>query len=173
MTRREILLLIGGLSMADKLHVLGQYTFGAARAAAAELLRRQEGFRAKPYDDAGEVSIGFGRCLTQRGISPEEAELMLENDLIEDLRILKTIFSDEELMCMHHSRRVALLSMAHQLGPGLGGFRKMIAAIKRRDWAEAEKHALDSKWARQTPKRARQIAKALRTAGFSELTQEV
>lgn len=60
--------------------------------------------------------------------------------------------------------QIALVSMCYQLGAdGLGHFVKMWEAIARGDGAEAERQALDSRWARQTPRRAKETAAMLRS----------
>ena len=60
----------------------------------------------------------------------------------------------------------ALLSMAFNLGgPRLTGFQRMRRALRRRDFAEAAKEALDSKWAKQVPHRATEIAKLIQQDG--------
>ena len=52
--------------------------------------------------------------------------------------------------------------MGYQMGvSGLMRFRRMWAAIRRFDWTEAHREALDSLWAKQTPKRAREVAALL------------
>lgn len=59
-------------------------------------------------------------------------------------------------------KQIALVSMCYQLGAeGLGRFVKMWAALSRGDWPEAERQALDSLWARQTPGRAQETAAML------------
>ena len=56
-------------------------------------------------------------------------------------------------------KKQALANMAFQLGvTGLLNFRRMLAAIKDGDWTRARIEALDSKWASQTPARAKEIA---------------
>ena len=52
-----------------------------------------------------------------------------------------------------------LLNMAYNMGvPNLMGFKKMFTALDAQDYAEAGLEALDSKWARQVPNRAMEIA---------------
>ena len=54
------------------------------------------------------------------------------------------------------------MNMAYQMGvPGLLRFKKMLSALEAGDWKTAEKEALDSLWARQTPRRAREVASLL------------
>jgi len=52
----------------------------------------------------------------------------------------------------------ALGNMAYQLGVGgVSNFKKMLAALKAGDRELAATEALDSKWAGQTPERARRV----------------
>ena len=47
-----------------------------------DLIRRHEGLRLRPYHcTANRLTIGYGRNLEDRGITEEEAEYLLENDL--------------------------------------------------------------------------------------------
>ena len=51
-----------------------------------------------------------------------------------------------------------LTEMAYQMGlSGLMGFINMHVAIENKDYKEAAKHGLDSKWNRQTPERAKRL----------------
>ena len=60
-------------------------------------------------------------------------------------------------------RRHALISMAFNMGgPRLADFRRMRAAIAAGRWEAAAAEALDSRWARQTGRRADEIAAMLR-----------
>ena len=63
----------------------------------------------------------------------------------------------------HPARQAALISMAFNLGkPRLAGFRRMRAVINRGDWGNAAAEAEASLWARQTRRRADEIARLLR-----------
>ena len=45
-------------------------------------LRRDEGVRLKPYrDTVGKITIGVGRNLTDVGITPDEADVLLDHDI--------------------------------------------------------------------------------------------
>ena len=60
----------------------------------------------------------------------------------------------------------ALCEMAYQMGvAGLLGFKNTLALIKERKYTQAAENMLKSKWATQTPKRAREIANLVRNAG--------
>ena len=52
--------------------------------------------------------------------------------------------------------------MAYQLGVnGVLKFKKMIEALRSKDYKEASKQGLDSLWAKQTPQRANRLMKRM------------
>jgi len=128
-----------------------------------EMIRRHEGLRLFPYQcTEGEWTIGYGRNLEDKGISRDEANLLLENDISECELDLNRMFAFNEVVRLS-SRRNALIDMRFQLGAGgFRAFTKMIEAIRQRDWDTAADEALNSLWAQQTPERAQEIAKMLR-----------
>lgn len=139
------------------MNTIGFYT------AARELVRKHEGLRLKVYrDTAGKLTIGYGRNLDDKGISNSEAETLLDNDLKEVYGDLETIFSktiwDEDI-----NRLAALVSMRFNLGPaGFRKFKKMIEAVRNRDWNEAANQAKDSQWYSQVGVRGQEIVDLLK-----------
>ena len=124
------------------------------RNALREQLMLAEGYRPKPYRcSAGKLTIGHGRNLDDVGIDSDEARYLLDKDITRCIADLATFPWFESL---DPARRRALLDMRFQLGPtGFRGFKKMIAALERRDFATAAREAADSKWAASdTPRRA-------------------
>ena len=107
-----------------------------------------EGMRLKPYKcSAGKTTIGIGRNLEDKGITPDEAYMMLDNDIrevIDDLQL--------EVFCGAWRRfpdnvRLVMCSMRFNLGhSGFRGFKRMIAAAKRLDWESVKSEMRDSKW---------------------------
>ena len=85
--------------------------------------------------------------------------------LAQNVRAIADQLASRSFYCQcNGARAIVLLSMAYQMGVGgLLKFRKMLAAIEDNDWPEAEKQALDSRWAKQTPDRAKRHAEILRT----------
>ena len=123
-----------------------------------EDLKRDEGVRNYPYTDTeGILTIGVGRNLEDRGLSDDEIDVLLTNDLkwvIHDLDRNLPWWRD-----MPSGKQRALANMAFNLGyPRLSGFRKMLAALEAGDWNGAAAEALDSRWARQVGDRAHRIA---------------
>lgn len=135
----------------------------AERAAVRELITRHESYRRHPYRcTAGKLTIGVGRNLDDVGIDAEEARYLLDRDIARCLDDLSTFPWFHGLDSI---RQRALIDMRFQLGAaGLRGFKQMIAAIARGDYAAAAAAALDSKWAKlDTPARAAEVAAMLRT----------
>ncbi|RZW13250.1 MAG: lysozyme, partial [Desulfobulbaceae bacterium] len=61
------------------------YLSDSSRSELRDILKRHEGVSLFAYDDTvGKCTIGYGRCIDReggKGISLEEAEYLLENDL--------------------------------------------------------------------------------------------
>lgn len=132
------------------------------RALLAAQLEIDEGARRHPYKDTkGKLTIGIGRNLEDAGISPEEARMLLANDLdwVEvDLDRNLDWWRD-----MSEERQQALANMCFNLGwPRLSTFKKMLSALEAGDYDRAADEALDSKWARQVGARATRISKQIK-----------
>ncbi|WP_376787674.1 hypothetical protein [Klebsiella aerogenes] len=64
-------------------------------------------------------------------------------------------------------RRAALVNMVFQLGAtGVLGFKKMLQYLNNREYSLAADEALDSKWAVQTPARAKRVTEVIRNGNF-------
>lgn len=129
-------------------------------------LRRDEGEVLSVYEcSEGYATIGVGRLIDARkngGISREESAYLLNNDLQRIDAALRSRFS--WFSGLDEARQGALVNMAFQMGvEGLAGFPNMLACVRLGRYAEAAEHALDSKWARQTPARARRVARQIET----------
>ena len=130
---------------------------------------REEGFRSKPYRcTEGYLTVGFGTNL-DAGLSREEAALLLRYRLdraAEDVaRALPWTAGLDDV------RRGVLVAMTYQLKGGIAGlvkFKGTLSAIQRQDWEAAARGMLASKWARQTPGRAKRTAEAMRSGRWPE-----
>jgi lysozyme len=124
-------------------------------------LRLHEGERLKPYvDTVGKVTIGVGRNLTDRGIRPDEAELMLRNDILEACDELDALFPAWRSLTA--ARQRVLIDMMFNLGRArLSKFERFLAAIKSADWPGASAEMLNSKWAEQVGARAQTLARMM------------
>lgn len=121
-------------------------------------LTSDEGIRLKPYTDSvGKLTIGIGRNLSDGGISPAEADLLLTNDIANVIQTLDKAFP--WAASMTEPRQRALANMCFNMGfSKLLGFRQMLAALQAGDYMEASKQALDSDWSREVGDRAHRIA---------------
>ena len=107
-----------------------------------------------PYTDTvGKLTIGFGRNLSDNGISLAEADALLDHDIdsaIKDLVIRYPWFE-----ALDPVRQAVLVNMAFNLGiVRLGGFKNTLAAIQRGDYAAGAIGMLESRWASQVGRRA-------------------
>lgn len=127
-------------------------------------LMRDEGFSQFPYMcPAGHQTIGYGRNLEHRGLSTDEAMMLLRNDLSLAERELKAAFPWYPSLPGQVKR--GLINMHVNLGlPRLMKFKNMLKALSNGDYALAADEALDSKWARQVGERARRIAEMMQEA---------
>ena len=127
-------------------------------------LKRHEGWVPHAYrDHLGFWTIGYGRLIDPArggGLSLDEGEYLLRNDIEGRIATLRSRLAWFDRL--PDRKKQALTNMAFQLGVnGLLGFRRMLHALQNRQWSEARREALDSRWAKQTPVRAREIANML------------
>ena len=130
-------------------------------------LRRDEGTRATAYQDhLGFWTIGVGRLIDSRkpgaGLRPDEIDYLLKNDISDRVQALTKALPWFDRL--DEARRGALINMAFQLGTaGLLGFKSTLALIAAGKYAEASEQMLKSKWANQTPARAKRLAEQMKT----------
>lgn len=122
---------------------------------------KHEGLRLKPYTcPAGKLTIGVGRNLEDRGISEEEAMMMLQNDII---ACRKECYANFHWFGeMDEVRQGVILEMCFNLGiTRLKGFKKMLKACELKNYTLASQEMLTSLWARQVGNRAKTLAKIM------------
>lgn len=126
-----------------------------------EQLEQHEGRERFPYTDSvGKLSIGVGRNLEDRGLSDDEIDYLLANDL-------KEVFADLETFPwwtgLDPVRRNVLADMRFNLGPArFRQFRLMLAAVAAGDYDKAAAQMLASKWAGQVKGRAVTLARQMK-----------
>ena len=132
-------------------------------------LRRDERLRLLPYDDAtgldirpgnvlsGQLTIGYGHNLSERGITTQQAEDWLDQDI--RFAIMDLFRTWPWIQQLDGPRQVALTEMCFNLGVSrLKGFKKFLALMYARNYEQAAVEALDSHWADQVGARATRIA---------------
>ena len=123
-----------------------------------EYVKKNEGLRLKPYlCPTGILTIGYGHNL-EEGISESVAEVIFNEDIQVAINDVLDIFSNnkgEYQLVLSSNRYIALVDMMFNLGKSrFLTFKKMIKAIKKKDWDRAADELLDSKYANQVKQRA-------------------
>ena len=129
-----------------------------------ELIAKHEGKKLEMYmDTVGVPTIGYGHNL-QTPISEKAAMQILEDDV----KVAVTEL-DENMMWwrdLPEKAQIVLASMVFNLGfPRFSRFKKMIAALENRDYAEASAQMEDSKWFYQVKSRGVELCNMMKEAG--------
>lgn len=143
-----------------------------------EILKYEEGYRSKPYiDTEGYPTIGIGFLIGPKGaklsnytctISERVAEVWLQ-DYVSDMTVKMNGFSviKSAIMQCNEARKDILMSMAYQMGiPGLASFTTTLGMLSQGQFTYAADNMLKSKWASQTPARAKRHAQVIRDGTY-------
>ena len=137
-----------------------------------DIIKEHEGFKSKPYSleyktANGEnvtekfKTIGYGFRMDYLEIDEEIAEMILLRKIHEIEKNLDNKF--EWYDDLPESVRDGVISIVYQLGlTSFMAFRKTIGFISEGKWEEAADEALDSRWAVQTPSRAKAVTDMIR-----------
>lgn len=119
-------------------------------------IKTDEGLRLETYVDTnGHVTVGYGRNL-ENGITLDEAELLFQNDL---KRTEDELEQHDWYNNAPQNVKNALINMNFNLGiTKLLEFKDMIGALESKSYRAAAQAALNSLWAKQLPKRSKEIA---------------
>ena len=131
-------------------------------------LKRHESLELKPYKcTSGKLTIGVGRNLEDIGITEQEAELLLLNDIG---RVKQELVNDQWYMDLDPVRKAVIENMSFNLWyPSLKKFQAMIASISEGDYETASKEMLDSRWSKQVGQRSIELAEQMRTGQWQEV----
>tara|TARA_R100000231_G_scaffold50965_4_gene43123 strand:+ start:3716 stop:4189 length:474 start_codon:yes stop_codon:yes gene_type:complete len=119
-----------------------------------ETIKKHEGLVLFAYEcSEGKTSLGYGRNLDDTGITEEEANYLLDNDVdkvIDNLDEYWPVWRD-----MPVQAQAVCIDMTFQMGiTGFMNFRRTRALMEMGDFVGASEECLRSKWAEQTPSRA-------------------
>ena len=127
-------------------------------------VKAHEGFRNSVYKDTlGKRTVGYGHLCVEdhweenREYTVPELERVLEADLNNAIQGAEELCSD----CpdIRDQAKEIIVEMVFQLGKtGVSKFRNMWKALKVPDYPTAAKEMLDSRWAKQTPGRAKEMS---------------
>jgi lysozyme len=128
-----------------------------------EILELHEGKKSKLYKcTAGKWSIGVGRNLEDKGLRPDEIELMFKNDIQEAVDELEKFFPWTK--GLDPVRKYVLVDMSFNMGiTVLRQFVNTLGMVQRGEYKKASEAMLQSKWASQVGNRARRLSKMMDT----------
>ena len=136
-----------------------------------ERVKAHEGYRDTVYSDSlGFATIGYGHLVlptdnfVEGTTYPKE---MLEEVFDNDFKIAHDS-ANELLADIEHNHIVkgVIIEMCFQLGkPRVMKFKKMWAALRNKDFAEASNQMIDSAWHKQTTKRCESLANLMKEEG--------
>jgi len=128
-------------------------------------IKKEEGFRMEVYKDTlGFSTGGYGHKMLDGEIPPTDMAgwtKLFERDFA------RAMSGAEELLMLcpniHDTARHIVVEMCYQMGSyGVSKFKGMLSALQDADYATASIEMLDSRWAKQTPKRAMRMAERMR-----------
>lgn len=110
----------------------------------------------------GRLTIGVGWNLEDNGLPQYPVDWLLDFAINETSLELQRRFP--WMSDMQGNRYAAVLMMAFNMGtPKLATFRKMLAALKAKDYDRAADEMLDSTWRTQVKGRALRLARQMRS----------
>ena len=135
-----------------------------------ESVKKHEGYRNKVYlDTLGKRTVGVGHlCVEDFWEDDKEYEekfLMeiLQKDLQEAIRGARSLMEDHGCADIDEQAEEILIEMVFQLGmTGVSKFKKMWKALAELNYVGASYEMLDSRWAKQTPNRAKAMEKTMK-----------
>ena len=121
-------------------------------------VKLSEGFRDRVYKDTlGIDTIGYGFAIKDLVIDEDIAEMILRrklNSLIDRADKKFTFLKDLPL-----EAKDVIYEMCYQMGvSGVSKFKKTLLYLENHEFKMASKEMLDSRWARQTPNRAKRLS---------------
>ena len=125
-------------------------------------IRKHEGFRAKSYKDTlGFDTIGYGFAIKDLVLDEDIANIILQRKLEALIRSIE--FKFKWYADLPNAVKDVMIEMCYQLGVnGVSRFKKTIEHLKNEEWELAAEESLRSKWAKQTPNRAKALSDRIR-----------
>ena len=128
-----------------------------------ERIKLHEGYRLEPYTDTlGYLTGGVGHRIMPNEKVPttEKGWMALFNmDFQLAWEFMERFCEENNLRVISDDAKEVLCEMIYQMGfSGVSKFKNMIKALQNRDYKLASIEMLDSRWAKQTPNRAKELS---------------
>ena len=133
-----------------------------------ETLRRHEGVKNTLYKCTSDKwTIGVGRNLEDVGLSEEEIDMLLLNDIKRTKELMDDYipwYND-----LDEVRQEALINFVFNVGIGTTmKFKNAMAALEAHDYDTAAVEMLDSNWAKQVGSRAEEVTQMIKTGEYQD-----
>ena len=130
-------------------------------------LRFHEGVEHKVYKDSvGIETIGVGRNLVDRGLSEDEIDYLLKNDI--EIVLEEIVKNFNWYNSLDDVRQRCICDLVFNMGmPRYLKVVNHLSAIEKGDWERAKLELLNSNYAKQVGKRAERIAEMIFTGNDS------
>ena len=121
-------------------------------------IKKNEGYISTVYKDSlGIDTIGYGFAIKDLELEEDLCHVILQRKLKRLEKEVSTRFG--WLKKMPPSVKDIVLEMCYQMGvTGVSKFKKTIAYLEKSEWKNASIEMLDSRWAKQTPGRAKELS---------------
>ena len=131
-----------------------------------ETLKRHEGVKDTLYKcTADKWTIGVGRNLEDVGLSKDEIDYLLQNDIERTKELM------DDYIPWHNDldevRQEALINFVFNVGIGTAmKFKNAMAALEEHDYDTAAIEMMDSNWAKQVGDRAIEVTEMIKTGEY-------
>ncbi len=127
-------------------------------------IKESEGFRSSVYKDTlGIDTIGYGFAIKDLHLSREDCDRILERKVAEIKIRVHNKFPF--IITLPESVQDVMIECCYQLGvSGFSKFKKTLAYLEAHEFKKAGVEMLDSKWAKQTPNRAKKLSDIVKYA---------
>ena len=128
-------------------------------------IKKNEGYISTVYKDSlGIDTIGYGFAIKDLNLEEDICDIILERKINKLRAEVKKRFKWYDNMPV--IIKEVVMEMCYQMGvTGFSKFKKTIRFFEAKDFKSASVEMLDSKWAVQTPGRAKQLSEKVRKVG--------
>ena len=127
-------------------------------------IKQHEGYVKRVYKDSlGIDTIGYGFAIKDLELDQDICDMILDRKLKDLERMVNSKFNWYRYMPPEIKNVV--IEMCYQLGvTGFSNFRKTITFLQNKQFHDASVEMLDSRWAEQTPVRAKELSNRVKEA---------
>tara|TARA_Y100000593_G_scaffold1603_1_gene3304 strand:+ start:5935 stop:6345 length:411 start_codon:yes stop_codon:yes gene_type:complete len=129
-----------------------------------ESIKKNEGYRKMVYKDSlGIDTIGYGFAIKDLELDKDICDIILDRKIKELATRVNSTFSWYRYM--PQEIKDVVMEMCYQMGVyGFSCFKKTISFLQNKQFHDASLEMLDSRWAEQTPVRAKELSDRVKEA---------